>query len=77
MRTVISKNDSLEIYEKAEAYLNKTFSNFTKSSHGENGGDAYVITYKSGDKEIRLINDCFIDVNVIEANFDFEVPKFE
>ena len=77
MDKVLSKNDSLVVFEKAVSYIDKKFPDFKKKLVPENGGDASVYVYTKGDKEIRIINDCFIDINKIESNFDFEVPKFE
>ena len=77
MRKVISKNDSQIIFDKVVAYIDNKFPDFTKKLIAENGGDAAVYVYTKGDKKIRVINDCFIDINKIESNFDFEVPSFE
>lgn len=77
MRKILSKNDSLIIFEKAVSYIDSKFPDFAKKLVPENGGDASVYVYTKGDKEIRVINDCFIDINKIESNFDFEIPDFK
>lgn len=77
MIKVISKNDSQVIFDKAISYIDNEFPDFEKKLVPENGGDAAVYVYTKGNKEIRVINDCFIDINKIESNFEFEVPNFE
>lgn len=75
MKVIVSKNDSLEIFDKLVAYLDKKFPDYSKRLDIEN--DAAVYVYEKGNNKIKAINDCFIDVNKVESNFDFEIPKFE
>lgn len=77
MDVTLCQTDSLPIFEKAKAYLDKKFPSFSCKETIESGGDASVFTYSKGEKQIRLVIHCFVDAVWIESNFDFEVPNFE
>lgn len=71
----LSRSDSMEVLDKAKDYLDKKYPTFRCEMSAESGGDAAVYTYTKDDKIIRLINDCFVDANWIEANFELDTEE--